>query len=132
MPCDCRSNARRLAILARGLDEYPELVEFGSMPGWTLHRELVTKAPRSRFHRGICASLAGLGQEQGELVLAEGVETEAEWRVMEELGVNLLQGFLFGRPDPVPAVTARVAAKRGVRLGGDAMARAGSVGTEAS
>jgi EAL domain-containing protein (putative c-di-GMP-specific phosphodiesterase class I) len=75
-----------------------------------IDRELVSRAPESPLHRDVCASLARLGQDNGQLVLAEGVETEAEWRVMTELGVNLLQGFLFGRPDPVPARESRVAA----------------------
>ena len=75
-----------------------------------IDRELVRKAAESATHRGICASLVGLGRDHGHLVLAEGVETEAEWRVMEELGVDLFQGFLFGRPSPIPALTALVEA----------------------
>ncbi len=75
-----------------------------------IDRELVTKSVESSAHRGICASLVGLGRANGHLVLAEGVETEAEWAVMEELGVDLLQGYLFGRPSPVPALEAPVAA----------------------
>ena len=75
-----------------------------------IDRELVRKAAESSAHRGICASLVGLGRDHGHLVLAEGVETEAEWGVMEELGVDLLQGYLFGRPSPIPALTALVEA----------------------
>jgi EAL domain-containing protein (putative c-di-GMP-specific phosphodiesterase class I) len=71
-----------------------------------IDRQLVSKSAASAAHRGICASLVGLGRDQGRLVLAEGVETQAEWTVMEELGVDLLQGYLFGRPSPVPALTA--------------------------
>lgn len=73
-----------------------------------IDRELVRKAVASSSHRGICASLVRLGRENGHLVLAEGVETEAEWAVMEELGVDLFQGFLFGRPAPIPALQALV------------------------
>ena len=82
-----------------------------------IDRELVSKAATSSFHRGICQSLVRLGQENGELVLAEGVETEAEWEVMEALGVNLLQGYLFGRPSPEPAVEALVGPGRAIPLG---------------
>jgi len=35
-------------------------------------------------------------------VLAEGVEREEEWRWLRGAGVSLLQGYLFGRPAPVP------------------------------
>lgn len=36
------------------------------------------------------------------VVLAEGVEREEEWRYLREAGVPLMQGYLFGRPSPVP------------------------------
>lgn len=65
-----------------------------------LDRELVTKAVESKFHRDICAALATLVRENGRLVLAEGVETPEEKAVMDELGVDLYQGYLFGRPRP--------------------------------
>lgn len=65
-----------------------------------LDRELVVKAVGSDFHREICASLITLGKRQGRLVLAEGVETVDELSVMKELGVDLFQGFYFGRPGP--------------------------------
>jgi EAL domain-containing protein (putative c-di-GMP-specific phosphodiesterase class I) len=81
-----------------------------------ISRELVSKAVSSPFHREICAALVKLGQDAGELVLAEGVETEEEWRTLEGLGVNLFQGYLFGRPAPEPAhhalVEPRAAAAR--------------------
>lgn len=76
-----------------------------------ISRELVAKAVTSPFHREICAALVKLGQDAGELVLAEGVETEEEWRTLEALGVNLFQGYLFGAPHPVPAVHPLVGAR---------------------
>jgi EAL domain-containing protein (putative c-di-GMP-specific phosphodiesterase class I) len=78
-----------------------------------IDREMVSRAPESALHRDVCAALARLGQDNGQLVLAEGIERQEEWEVMTALGVNLLQGFLFGRPDPVPAREARVAAPAG-------------------
>jgi EAL domain-containing protein (putative c-di-GMP-specific phosphodiesterase class I) len=67
-----------------------------------IDREMVSRAPESALHRDVCAALARLGQDNGQMVLAEGIEREEEWAVMTELGVNLLQGYLFGRPAPVP------------------------------
>ncbi len=39
-------------------------------------------------------------RDMGILVVAEGIETEAERDVLVDLGCDLLQGFLFGRPQP--------------------------------
>lgn len=68
-----------------------------------IDRELVNKAATSAFHKDICASLAELGKNNGQLVLAEGVETAEEKAVMDSLGVDLYQGYYFGRPNPVLA-----------------------------
>ena len=40
-------------------------------------------------------------RDLGILVVAEGVETEAERAAVVELGCDLLQGFLIGAPQPV-------------------------------
>lgn len=38
----------------------------------------------------------------GAAVIAEGVETEAERRALLDLGADWGQGYLFGRPHPMP------------------------------
>ncbi|MBB6638464.1 EAL domain-containing protein [Cohnella thailandensis] len=40
------------------------------------------------------------------VVLAEGVEDEGEWQYLRRAGIPLLQGYLFGRPSPVPVPAA--------------------------
>ncbi|MCD9026076.1 EAL domain-containing protein [Cohnella silvisoli] len=37
------------------------------------------------------------------VVLAEGLERQAEWDYLRKAGVSLFQGYLFGRATPVPA-----------------------------
>ena len=48
------------------------------------------------------------------LLIAEGIETEEEFRTLSEIGVPLLQGFLLARPaEPWPQPAAeRLAAPR--------------------
>ena len=68
-----------------------------------IDREIVNKAGGSKSHYNICAALTKLGHDNGQLVLAEGVETEEEVLLMNALGVDLFQGYYFGKPQPVPA-----------------------------
>jgi EAL domain-containing protein (putative c-di-GMP-specific phosphodiesterase class I) len=49
----------------------------------------------------VVASTLALARELGTLTTAEGVETEAQFDYMREAGVDLVQGYLFGRPVPV-------------------------------
>lgn len=69
-----------------------------------IDRALVNRAAESTMHRSVCAALVAIGHESGKLVLAEGVETAAEWAVMQDLEVDLVQGFRFGKPAPTPAL----------------------------
>jgi diguanylate cyclase (GGDEF)-like protein len=41
----------------------------------------------------------------GTTLVAEGIETEAELRVVRDLGIELGQGWFLGRPQPIPALT---------------------------
>ncbi|MCC9645004.1 EAL domain-containing protein [Rhodopirellula sp. JC740] len=47
-------------------------------------------------------SLVRIAKDAGSITLAEGVETEAEHEVCVDLGFELGQGFLYGRPSPAP------------------------------
>ncbi|MGH1490647.1 MAG: putative bifunctional diguanylate cyclase/phosphodiesterase [Acidimicrobiales bacterium] len=48
--------------------------------------------------RKIVAAIVALANSVGMTVVAEGVETSAQARILGELGVDYLQGFLFARP----------------------------------
>ncbi len=37
-------------------------------------------------------------------IIAEGIETEAQLKVLEEIGIHLIQGFLLGKPIPLEEV----------------------------
>jgi EAL domain-containing protein (putative c-di-GMP-specific phosphodiesterase class I) len=44
--------------------------------------------------------IIGLGHTLGLELIAEGVETSDQRRILETLGCDLLQGYLTGRPSP--------------------------------
>jgi EAL domain-containing protein (putative c-di-GMP-specific phosphodiesterase class I) len=52
--------------------------------------------------QAVIAALVQYAQRAGAAVIAEGVETTNESRVVCDLGVDLLQGFLFDRPTEDP------------------------------
>lgn len=63
-----------------------------------IDRELVSQVGESSYHRDICASIIKLGKDNGQFVLAEGVETPEQQRAMELLETDLYQGYLFSKP----------------------------------
>jgi len=67
-----------------------------------LDRELVSKSVDSESHLNICTALIAMAKSNGQLVLAEGVETAEEVALMEGLDVDLFQGYFFNRPNPNP------------------------------
>lgn len=67
----------------------------------SLIRAIDSETPKRR----IVAGLVTLAHELGMKVVSEGVETEAERDALVDLGSDLLQGYLLGKParrDPAP------------------------------
>lgn len=70
-----------------------------------LDRGLVRDLDSSPGRRGTLQALACLARDLGVGTIAEGVETVAEARACAALGCRWGQGFLFGRPQPLPLLT---------------------------
>ncbi|MCC7411141.1 MAG: EAL domain-containing protein [Gammaproteobacteria bacterium] len=68
-----------------------------------LDRQMLADATRIDVVRRSLPNLVALLHEAGCIVLAEGIETEDEALVAMEAGVDLAQGYLFGRPAPISA-----------------------------
>jgi len=63
-----------------------------------LDMALVRGLDREPINRKLVGSLCGVCRELDILTVAEGIETEAESAAARELGCDLLQGYLIGRP----------------------------------
>ena len=63
-----------------------------------IDRRFVACALEDRRSRAVVEGAVGLGRSMDLDVVAEGVETLDQARLMRELGVHHAQGFLFGRP----------------------------------
>lgn len=70
-----------------------------------IDRAFITDMPRDPKLRAIVTTIVGLGRILDMTVIAEGVETEEQARLLAAEGCEQGQGWLFGRP--MPATTAR-------------------------
>lgn len=72
---------------------------------------LVQTAHADHRRRSMLASILQLARDLGSSVVAEGVENEADLKTVLDLGITLIQGYIFSRPLPVaelPAAIARI------------------------
>lgn len=62
---------------------------------------------RDPSRRALAAALVWFAKETGSKLVAEGVETAAELRVLRNLGIKIAQGHLLARPAPIQSSSAR-------------------------
>jgi diguanylate cyclase (GGDEF)-like protein len=70
-----------------------------------IDRSFVDGIDREPSRHSFVRALIGLGRDLGIRVVAEGVETETQRDALRELGCELGQGFLLGRPVPLDEFT---------------------------
>jgi diguanylate cyclase (GGDEF)-like protein/PAS domain S-box-containing protein len=69
-----------------------------------LDKSFVDEITTSRAARAIVHAVVGLGRELGMGIVAEGVETEEQMRLLTSYGCTHLQGYLFSCPVPEPTL----------------------------
>jgi diguanylate cyclase (GGDEF)-like protein len=85
-----------------------------------LDRGFITSLASSRQAAAIVRAVCDMARTLGFSVVAEGVETEAQSQVVEALGCDVGQGFLYARPvspDEIPAVVAELDRRLGAPAG---------------
>jgi diguanylate cyclase (GGDEF)-like protein len=70
-----------------------------------IDRTFVRNLADSSADLAIVRAVISLGHDLGLTVVAEGVEDERTWRLLGELGCDLLQGYLLSRPMPADDMT---------------------------
>jgi len=73
-----------------------------------IDRAFVTGLPHDQESITIISSIIGLGHALGLDVIAEGVEQEAQAQLLASLGCDQLQGYYFGKPEPLAMMLARL------------------------
>ncbi|PPK94267.1 EAL domain-containing protein (putative c-di-GMP-specific phosphodiesterase class I) [Kineococcus xinjiangensis] len=66
--------------------------------------DLVRGVDSDPVRQALIRSLVGFAAEIGADLIAEGIETQAEREALLDLGVPLGQGYLLGRPAPLPVL----------------------------
>jgi EAL domain-containing protein (putative c-di-GMP-specific phosphodiesterase class I) len=75
-----------------------------------LDQSLIRNMPLTEKAADLVHALISLGGELGIDVIAEGVEAEPQFQMLNELGCLQVQGYLLGRP--MPAVQAQIALRK--------------------
>ena len=65
-----------------------------------LDRSLIAGLESDEARQAMIVGLRHFARSVGCLLIAEGIETEAEFEVLRTLEIRLAQGFLLGRPGP--------------------------------
>jgi EAL domain-containing protein (putative c-di-GMP-specific phosphodiesterase class I) len=102
------TNMGRLRLMGFGLamDDfgigYSSMQQFARCPFTELKidRAFVNGAAQWPNRLLVLKSALDLGQSLGVATVAEGVETEEDWKLLRDLGCDLAQGYLLARPMP--------------------------------
>jgi EAL domain-containing protein (putative c-di-GMP-specific phosphodiesterase class I) len=71
-----------------------------------IDRSFVRDVDQDRDAASMVSAMIALASNLGMTPLAEGIETEGEWRFLADRGCPLGQGFYFSRPVPAADILA--------------------------
>ena len=101
----------------RGRSSLLSLADFDMISVLKLDLEFVRKLPLHEPTRSVFCAVRDVAHSLGMSVVAEGVETTSEARVLANLGIDYVQGFLYGHPIPKARATELLReARRGERV----------------
>ena len=104
---DMHERGLKLAIDDFGTG-YSSLARLKHMPVDVLKidRSFIRDVDSDRDAASMVSAMIALAQNLGMSALAEGIETEAEWRFLVDRGCPLAQGYYFSRPVPADEIMA--------------------------
>jgi EAL domain-containing protein (putative c-di-GMP-specific phosphodiesterase class I) len=79
---------------------WPSFTELPSFPfvEMKVDREFITGCADNRLKQTVCRSILELADRYGARTVAKGVETRSDLVATHEMGFDLAQGYLFGKP----------------------------------
>jgi len=107
---------------------FSSLNHLRAFPGASLKidRSFIQGIEESGSDAAIVRSLIAMAHSLNLKVIAEGVESPAQLRMLAEYGCDYVQGFLLGEPAPAEEVTRRFLDRPPSRLVGQGLGRAGA------
>lgn len=86
-----------------------------------IDRSFVIGVDTDAGQQAVVSAIVSLGREMGITTLAEGVETPQERETLERLGCRWVQGFVVGKPMPLPETLDWLAAHAPAKTGAGAL-----------
>ncbi len=85
---------------------YASLSQLQKMPADVLKvdRSFIAALEGGEQSRDLLQAILGVGHSMSLKVIAEGIETEEQLRTVTEMGCEMAQGFLIGRPSPAEVI----------------------------
>jgi EAL domain-containing protein (putative c-di-GMP-specific phosphodiesterase class I) len=77
-----------------------------------IDRSFIAEIDQNSEDAAIVRAIITLGHSLDMLVVAEGVESQAQLALLRELGCDEVQGFLLGRPVPAAGLETQLASLR--------------------
>ncbi|WIO73571.1 EAL domain-containing protein [Porticoccaceae bacterium LTM1] len=65
-----------------------------------IDKTFVSGIPNDNFDSEICWTVIGIGKNLGLTIVAEGVENQRQWQILQDMGCPVLQGNLFSPAVP--------------------------------
>ena len=104
-----RDIGARVALDDVGLGHSNYMMILEARPDYfKIDRYFVTGSAGDYHRQAVLTSIAELARPFAARVIAEGVETDADLQTVRACGIDLAQGWLFGRPAPASELVAKV------------------------
>ncbi|WP_264997168.1 EAL domain-containing protein, partial [Komagataeibacter xylinus] len=65
-----------------------------------IDRSFIMNLDHDANAQAVTTAVIGIGNRLGMTVVTEGVETEAQLKLLQDLNCDVVQGYLFARPMP--------------------------------